>query len=508
MNKLEQVLVAQRAQFDALAAVWLQANATAFGIAQNGRDVMSWSREMHRGATRIHALIVKDNCLAGELWVQGLDDAAARARLEMDASLVARWLQLEAEIDTMTADLIDAQDQLLALYDLNKALRKFFTLGELLNALVSEAARLIQCGNAFVIFQEPNGRSQIAQTRTGTLDEPQISGLFENVSQSRKRLLLRADEANGLIPLAQHNVLCVPVRVKEKIQGALGWLDKAQGTFTSPDIKLAQAIAEQAGAEIENVLLYNESLAQARLKTELELAHNIQHHLLPQTLPRIPGLDLYAHMLPALQVGGDFYDLINTPKRPFCLTLGDVSGKGMSAALVMAIVRTSLRIKARFMPNATPADMLTRLTEELYDDLTEMSMFATTFVAQFNHARSELVYANAGHAPVIFLPRGGAPQLLEADSTPLGVLPLSLAENFTIPLAPGDVLVVATDGFSEARNPDGEMFGIPGLMEAIQTLAPRTAREISDALFERIAEYSQGTMDDDQTLVIVKRIST
>ncbi|MBI4675285.1 MAG: hypothetical protein HY741_26885 [Chloroflexi bacterium] len=111
MNKLEQVLIAQRVQFDALAAVWLQADATAFGVAENGRDVISWTREMHRGAPRVLAPIADANTIVGELWVEGLTSAAAHARLEMDAAFVSRWLQLEAELDLLSAELSDTQAQ-------------------------------------------------------------------------------------------------------------------------------------------------------------------------------------------------------------------------------------------------------------------------------------------------------------------------------------------------------------------------------------------------------------
>ncbi len=507
MLRLNDLLLSQRAQFDALAAVWLQANATAFGIARDGRDLMSWTREHKPRAQRVRATISPADESVGELWLEGLAEVNCRTRLEMDAAMIARWLQLETELDVMTGDLIEAQDQLLALYDLNRAMRKFFSLDALLAALVNEAARLMKCDNAFVMIETAEGQRYWAQVMPELLSKKQVTGLYDRVMRDAKPLVAAAKELSCLdLSNAQH-VMCVPVLLQDKVGGVLGWLDKTAEAFNSPDLKLAQAIAEQAGADIENVILYNESLAQARMKTELDLARNIQSRLVPQTVPDIPGLDLCARMLPALQVGGDFYDLILSPGRPFCFALGDVSGKGMAAALVMAIVRTSLRTKARFMPNATPADMLVRLTEELYDDLTELSMFATTFVAQFDTALSQLIYANVGHAPVIFMPHDGEPQLLEADSAPLGVLPMSLAENMVRAFAPNDLLVVATDGFTEARNADGEMFGIPRLMELIRSMATRSAREISDALFEMIGQYSQGKVDDDQTLVVVKRVA-
>ncbi|RMD81683.1 MAG: serine/threonine-protein phosphatase, partial [Chloroflexi bacterium] len=161
--------------------------------------------------------------------------------------------------------------------------------------------------------------------------------------------------------------------------------------------------------------------------------------------------------------------------------------------------------KAQFMPSPTPASVMRQSNEDLYNDFTRIGVFATVFVGQYEAERREIAYVNAGHAPVIYRPRSGNAELLLADNTAIGILPVNHFQNRYLPLRPGDLLVVATDGFSDARNVDDEMFGIERLLVAIDELAERSAREIADGLFSAIDRFSAGhPQDDDQTLIVLK----
>jgi sigma-B regulation protein RsbU (phosphoserine phosphatase) len=284
---------------------------------------------------------------------------------------------------------------------------------------------------------------------------------------------------------------------------------EGRAPFASPEIKLAHAIAEQAGSQIENVLLHEETVAQARLETEMVLARSVQKRLLPNRAPSVPGLVLHGRTVPALQVGGDFYDFITTPAqgtRLCTFAVGDVSGKGLSAALVMAMTRTVLRSKAN--GGASPAQVLDGANAELYDDFTEVAMFATAFVGQYNPNTQALCFANAGHSPVIYCPSGGPARLLEADGTALGVLPVSLCEDYALPFGPGELLIMGTDGFSEATNAAGEMFGYERLLRLVESLADKPAEAILDALFAAIGSFAAGHLqEDDRTLVVAKGVA-
>ncbi|MCX7791085.1 MAG: serine/threonine-protein phosphatase, partial [Chloroflexaceae bacterium] len=216
-------------------------------------------------------------------------------------------------------------------------------------------------------------------------------------------------------------------------------------------------------------------------------------------------LEIYAESRPARQVGGDFYDFIVEPGRPFIFVVGDVTGKGISAALLMTMTRTAIHSKSQFMPFPTPEDVMRQSNEDLYDDFTRVGVFATAFVGQYEAGSRRLVYANAGHAPVIYRPVEGEAVLLRAESTALGILPKAHCCNQTLRLAPGDLLVVATDGFSDMRGGDDVPFGIERLLELIDRLHHLAPEALAQALFEEVHRFGQGReQDDDQTIVVIK----
>lgn len=260
-----------------------------------------------------------------------------------------------------------------------------------------------------------------------------------------------------------------------------------------------------AGSLVERGLLYQDQIGRMRLDTEMDLARTVQRNLLPATPPAMSGLDIYARALPALHVGGDLYDFVTALDGSLIFTLGDVTGKGIPAALLMAMLRTALRSKAAFLPRPDPLAIVTRANHDLYDDFTQVEMFATVIVGQIVPGERRLRLANAGHAPVILRRAGGAPRLIEAEGVPLGVLPDPLCALQSEPFGPGDLLVVASDGFTEAQAADGEMFGIDRLSSLIDTYADCCAEQIGRAIFEAVAEFGRGQpQSDDQTLMVIK----
>lgn len=244
-----------------------------------------------------------------------------------------------------------------------------------------------------------------------------------------------------------------------------------------------------------------------RLKNDMAIAANIQLQLLQQKIPHVQGLDLYARSMPALQVGGDFYNFNIHKLGSLVFSVGDVSGKGLPAAMLMAMTRVVLHGAARFMPTVNPKMLLGRINEDLYDDFTELGMFATTFVGCYDPPRHQLTYANAGHSPVIYCPHGGPAVLLEADGPAIGVLSFNHCENLSMDFLPGDVLVVATDGFSEASNAQGDLFGYERLLRAVEQLASLSAEQIAMKMFHYIIQFAEGQdQSDDQTIVVLKGV--
>lgn len=510
---LSNLLANHRPQIAALAEAWLQCGATGFSIWTEAACLAAWpSAAATQEAPALVAQVVVGDAVAGELRVSGPDLARFRTRLQTDALLLGQWAQVEAEIDDITNELIEAQDQLLALYDLARSTRSHLSIGEILASLAREAARLVKTRAAAALVWPAGEAPAVVQHGPAPADTDWLLRLFEQArGDGRQRVLDRSSAGQAELPATVHNVLLVPIKLADQYAAALVLLNKPEGPFGSPDIKLARAIAEQAGTQIENVRLYQEKLAQTRLETEMALARRVQMHLLPQRPPSMAGLEVYARTLPALEVGGDFYDLIRPAGGPYTFVVGDVSGKGISAALIMAMTRTVLRSASRSPAAAwpTPAQIMSRATDELYDDLTEVGMFATIFLGQYDAAGRRLRYANLGHSPVIYRPAAGPPRLLEADGPALGMLPVNLAEDQELPFGPGDLLLVATDGFNEARNIQGELFGYDRLLRLVEELADRPAEAIAGQLYEQVAAFSAGHgQDDDQTLVLLKGTAT
>lgn len=243
----------------------------------------------------------------------------------------------------------------------------------------------------------------------------------------------------------------------------------------------------------------------ARLQVEMDHARRIQFSLLPKAPPSIPGIELWGVSQPASHLGGDFYDFIVRPNRPLTFFVGDVSGKGLPAALLMTMARAILRAEVDSQLAATPETILQSANRKLLTDLVQAGMFVSVFIGQYDPSCRELAYANAGHSPVIFCPAGGKACLLEADGTALGVLQENFSRNQRLHLSKGDVLVSATDGLNEARNPRCEQFGLGRLLNQVNRLNGWSAAEISRMLLGAVRDFSGSEPQaDDQTIVVLR----
>jgi sigma-B regulation protein RsbU (phosphoserine phosphatase) len=499
------LLSSQYARFATLAEAWLAQGANAFGVFQDGRPLVYWPAGHRLAKPSLTAPIVHNGEEIGDLRVAGASGLGAEMRLKTDAMMISYMLQLEHELQCMTADLVTSQDQQLALYRLTQSMRDHVTVEETLQALVIEAMRMTKSHAGFAMFVSSTGQEPLlVQSPERFLPDDAAWRIYWHTHSAEHELLLPDHERDMPRPPGVESLLAVPIWVRGSVMAGLG-LANRPGGFGTPDNKLVRAIADQASAQIERMLLYQEMIDQAKLRTEMDLARRVQLDLMPRTLPKVAGVDIYASSRPASQVGGDFFDFIVSDGRPFLFSLGDVTGKGLSAALLMTMTRSAIHSKAQFMPLPSPEAVMRQSNEDLYNDFTRVGVFATAFVGQYDPGSQQMLYANAGHAPVIYRPFDGEPVLLRADSTAIGILPVCHCRNQTLAMRPGDLLVVATDGFSDARNSNDETYDIERLITLIDRLAPKTAREIAEEMFKTVGRFSGGRdQDDDQTLVVIK----
>ena len=442
---LEALIASRTSLFQGLAKAWLEEGASYFSVWQNGKMLKSWPKMHIESKAILRAPIKLGEAIVGELHLEGMINKEAQSRLAIEADWVSQLLRLESELETMTVNLIDAQDQLLAMYDLTQSTRSHLEIDQLLRSLARETARILKVGATFTVLQDERVGQIICYHPDAILEEDLVLSLFHQIQKENRPLLKQKSQEVAEISDKIHNLLFVPIQISGEVRAGLGLLNKRYDRFISPDLKLATAIADQVGAQIENVLLHTATLERTKLETQMEMAQRVQHLLIPHTPPQVDGLELAASLQHASQVGGDFFDFIVQPDKPFKFVVGDVSGKGMPAALIMSMTRTVIRTSAKFTP--TPEAALSRANMDMYDDFTDVGMFATLFIGAYDHAAREITYANAGHSPVIYCPQNGPAVMLEADGTAMGILPTSLSQNQVIPFHPGDLLIVATDGF-------------------------------------------------------------
>lgn len=305
------------------------------------------------------------------------------------------------------------------------------------------------------------------------------------------------------------SIMCVPLSAKKKPLGVAALMNKTGGgVFTGEDLELFSIIAAQASIAIENARMHQQMLAKQRLEFELSIAASIQKDFLPHTPPGTAGFDVAGTSIPCDSTGGDYYDYLPHPDHlcgGFSVAVGDVSGHGVPAALLMASVRAFIRARAS-LPGSLE-EMLAGVNRLMCLDTRQSGRFMTLFWLALNPEARTLVYVKAGHDPaIVYSPHAEAFSELDAKGIPLGVEPCWDFEPGTRRgLVAGEVIVLGTDGIWECRNQAGEMYGKERLRRAIKANAARSAREIVAAVLAGVAAHQgQAPRQDDLTLVVLK----
>jgi len=318
-----------------------------------------------------------------------------------------------------------------------------------------------------------------------------------------------AEERNKLAQLQAE--LLLPLNAPDKLLGfiSLG-AKRSEEPYSGTDVRLLKSVATQTGLALENARLMSaiaEEVAQReRLNREVEIAREVQERLFPQTLPPIAGVTYAGACRPALGVGGDYYDFLALPEGQLGIAVGDVSGKGIAAALMMASLQASLRGEATRAPENLAA--LVANVNRLVYEASSSNRYATFFYAQYNPMSRLLTYVNAGHNPPILFHRNGGSwdvNRLEAGGTVVGLLANFPYEQAALKIEPGDVLIAFTDGISEAMNHADEEWGENKLIETVSSCAALAPAEIIARIMQDADTFVSGAKQhDDMTLVVLK----
>ena len=302
------------------------------------------------------------------------------------------------------------------------------------------------------------------------------------------------------------SLLCVPLMVKSELRGVLTLYNKKEGLkFTTDDQRLLAIIAAQSAQVIENARLYEEEKQFLKMQQEVRLAATIQMDLLPKVSPSVPGYEIFGTSIPAQTVGGDYFDFIPMSEGRIALCLGDVTGKGLPASLLMANLQATLR--GQTLVAVHPNECLNRSNKLLYQS-TSPEKFATVFYAILDPRTHTLSYSNAGHDnPFIFAPDGSS-RRLTAGGIMLGAFEEFTYEEDSANLQPGEVLVVYSDGFTEAMNAMQEMYTEKTLQTFLHAHRQESPRAIAEELIVDVQKHAAGFLQsDDMTVVIVRRVA-
>lgn len=305
--------------------------------------------------------------------------------------------------------------------------------------------------------------------------------------------------------------LLLPLGAQDKLLGFISLGPKrSDEPYSGADLRLLKSVAAQTGLALDNARLMSaiaEEVAQReRLNREVEIAREVQERLFPQTLPPITGIDYAGSCRPALGVGGDYYDFLALPHGQLGIAIGDVAGKGISAALMMASLQASLRSEATRAPENL-ASLVANVNRLIYE-ASAANRYATFFYAQFNPANRCLNYVNAGHnPPMLFRRENGSWQIsrLQTGGTVVGLMENFPYEQGAVVLAPGDILVAFTDGISEAMNNSDDEWGEECLTQTIECCASLDPAKMIARIMQAADTFVAGAKQhDDMTLVILR----
>lgn len=390
------------------------------------------------------------------------------------------------------------------------------TLSETLNQIASLVFEAVPADRCLIMMREEGSKElKVAvarlKDRQGDIGEIRVSRTIMEEVVGKGKSVLTSDAqhdprfaSSTMTIQGIRSVLAVPLGVGENVFGIV-YADSpiAEGRFTEDHLKVLTTLASVAAIRVENARLLEEQMERERMEHELQLASEIQQRFLPTAPPQVSGYELQGISFPCYEIGGDYYDFIQRPDGRMVIALGDVSGKGTAAALLMSSLHAAVHAQAS--SNSSLVETISEVNRYLAEN-TPANRFVTLFYAELDPKTGSLSFLNAGHNPPIIAHAAGTVEHLASGGFPLGIMPDTFYREGHTQLQPGDVLVAYSDGVSEAVNPTGEEFGAQRLYEVIARNLDASAAGIRDRIEAALSKWAQGTpAADDITMVIVKR---
>jgi len=414
-------------------------------------------------------------------------------------------------------DLRAAVQELAVLNDIATAISSVYELDQVVELIVLKCVKHLKVEQGAVMLLDDEDSNDPFQTMVRQADSQteiipyhlgiQLSGwmlqnqkpLIVNDFQNDSRFTVGTNEE---FPI--RSLLSVPLRLKGSMIGLLNVFNK-QGSegFSDEDQRLLSIIAAQSAQVIENARLYEEEQTLIRMEEDLRVAYEIQVNLLPESNPDIPGYDVAGLSIPARKVGGDYFDFIKINDHRWAFCLGDISGKGIPASLLMANLQATLRSQTLFGNSCH--ECLERSNKLLFRS-TDIQKFATLFYGILDTEHNHIEYSKAGHEAPFLMTANGNSERLMTGGTILGFMEDSKYNEEIVPVKAGDTLVIYSDGISEAMDETEEQFEDERLEQVILENIDLASEDLINEIINSVKDFAgdQPQMDD-MTLLVIKR---
>ncbi len=340
---------------------------------------------------------------------------------------------------------------------------------------------------------EPDLQLKIGEGLAGWVAKTQRSLIVPNVKRYPRYIEARVETQSGMV---------VPILSQKRMIGVFSLESNEPDAYSEDDLELLEAFASLAAISLERARQHGEILEKRKLEEELSIAKRIQRSFLPREEPQLYGFDISGINIPSEKVGGDYYDFIPIIENQMGIAIGDVSGKGIPAALIMASFRASLIAEIR--NNYAIRSIMFKVNNLLFES-TESDVFVTAVYGVLDTKNKIFTFTNAGHNAPIFRHADGRMEYLIEGGVVLGMFEDSKYEERPLGISPGDIMVFYTDGVTEAKNEKEEEFGTKRLKQVINDSHHLSASQIQENIYKAVKDFTGGPqMADDLTMIIVK----
>jgi len=420
---------------------------------------------------------------------------------------------IEQEQAAMTQDLSDSYESLSALFQISELYARESNFSVFVTEVVDRLQKLVSAEMAYVRLSNADGTWRTLEGPDAAISVASrwpapMSLTLQAIRERHEILVENSNRSRGDDPLSNMNAggFILPLIFMGQALGALVVGRRTGNFFSASELSLLRTIGEYLATACATADLQKQRETRQRVERELEIAASIQSALLPRRMPAVPGWKIWGTCESATEVGGDFFDLVEQPGAGLLMVIADVMGKGLPAALLATVFRTSLRARPDLATD--PGALLTVVNRQIHGDLSELGMFITAQVAWFETSGQRVRLASAGHGDGLLLPAGGRAFSFVGNQggMPIGVLEDTVYVTADAPLAPDDTVLFFTDGLYEIEGLDGSMLGLDGFAALARKLWNPEPSVFRSELFQALHRFArEGSPPDDRTLVTVTR---